>query len=82
MPTPRVFIDFPLNQLDMALIGCLSLSICLGIVWRRSDQLDPHVNSELPEFLRYEDRSSIGRDGLRNPKPVNNMLFDKIDNIL
>jgi hypothetical protein len=30
----------------------------------------------------YEDRSSISRDGLRNPKPVNIMLFDKIDNIL
>jgi hypothetical protein len=29
---PRVFIDFPLDQLDKALIGHLGLSICLGIV--------------------------------------------------
>jgi hypothetical protein len=75
---PRVFINFPLDQLDKALIGRLGLPICLGIVWRRSDQLDPHVSGELPEFLEYEGRSSIARDGLRNPKPMNNMLFDKI----
>jgi hypothetical protein len=82
VPTPRVFIDLPLDQLDKALIGHLGLSICLGIVWRWSDQLDPHVSGELPELLGYEDRSSISRDGLRNSNPLNNMLFDKIDNIL
>ena len=81
MPALRIFIDLPLDQLDKALIGRFSLSISLGIVWRRSDQLETHVSGELPEFLRYEDRSSIDRNGLRDPKPMNDVLFDKADHI-
>jgi hypothetical protein len=40
-----MLIDLSLDQLDKALIGRLSLSICLSIVWRGPDQLDAHVSS-------------------------------------
>jgi hypothetical protein len=82
MPTPRMLIDLSLDQLDKALIGRLSLSICLSIVWRRPDQLDARVTSKFSELLSYEDRPSICCDGLRNPEPVNDMFFNKIDDVL
>ena len=34
MPAPRIFIDLSLYKLDEALVGCFSLSISKGIIWR------------------------------------------------
>ena len=76
-----MLINLPLNQLDKALVGCFSLSISLGVVWRRSEQLEPHVIGKLSELCRCKDRSSIGHNGMRNPEPMDDVLFHEINHI-